>query len=91
VQNRVAMALRMAATTLLNSKTYLGSRYRQLRKQLPSHAAAVKAMAHYLALLVNRLLITAARASRRTDGGWRSRWWMGRARTSGSTTLNGTQ
>ena len=56
VQNRVAMALRMAATTLLNSKTYLGGRYRHLRKQLPSHAAAVKAMARYLALLVYRLL-----------------------------------
>jgi hypothetical protein len=35
VQNRVAMAFRMAATTLLNSKTYLGSRYRHPRKQLP--------------------------------------------------------
>ena len=56
VQNRVAMALRMAATTLLNSKTYLGGRYRYLRKQLPSHAAAIKAMARYLAVLVYRLL-----------------------------------
>jgi transposase len=56
VQNRVAMAFRMAATTLLNSKTYLGSRYRHLRKQLPSHAAAIKAMARYLAELVYRLL-----------------------------------
>jgi transposase len=56
VQNRVAMAFRMAATTLLNSKTYLGSRYRHLRKQLPSHASAVKAMARYLAVLVYRLL-----------------------------------
>ena len=56
VQNRVAMALRMAATTLLNSNTYLGSRYRHLRKQLPSFAAAVKAMARYLAVLVYRLL-----------------------------------
>ena len=56
VQNRVAMALRMAATTLLNSKTYLGSRYRHLRKQLPSYAAAIKAMARYLAVLVYRLL-----------------------------------
>jgi transposase len=56
VQNRVAMALRMAATTLLNSKTYLGGRYRHLRKQLPSHAAAVKAMARYLAVLVYRTL-----------------------------------
>jgi transposase len=56
VQNRVAMALRMAATTLLNSKSYLGGRYRHLRKQLPSHAAAVKAMARYLAVLVYRML-----------------------------------
>jgi hypothetical protein len=50
------MAFRMAATTLLNSKTYLGSRYRHLRKQLPSHAAAIKAMGRYLAVLVYRLL-----------------------------------
>jgi transposase len=56
VENRVAGALRMAATTLLNSKTYLGGRYRHLRKHLPSHASAIKAMAHYLALLVYRLL-----------------------------------
>jgi transposase len=56
VQNRVAMAFRMAATTLLNSKSYLGGRYRHLRKPLPSHAAAVKAMARYLAVLVYRLL-----------------------------------
>jgi transposase len=56
VQNRVAMAFRMAATTLLNSKTYLGSRYRHLRQQLPSYAAAIKAMARYLAVLVYRLL-----------------------------------
>jgi transposase len=56
VQNRVAMAIRMAATTLLNSPTYLGSRYRHLRKQLPSHAAAIKAMGRYLAVLVYRLL-----------------------------------
>jgi transposase len=56
VQNRVAMALRMAATTLLHSKSYLGARYRHLRNRLPSKAAAVKAMAHYLARLVYRLL-----------------------------------
>jgi transposase len=56
VQNRVAMAFRMAATTLLNSKSYLGGRYRHLRKQLPSHAAAVKAMARCLAVLVYRIL-----------------------------------
>jgi hypothetical protein len=56
VQNRVAMALRMAATTLLESKGYLGARYRHLRQRLPSHAAAVKAMARYLAVLVYRVL-----------------------------------
>jgi transposase len=56
VQNRVATALRMGATTLLNSKSYLGARYRHLRKQLPSRAAAIKAMARTLAVLVYRLL-----------------------------------
>jgi transposase len=56
VHNRVAMSLRMSASTLLNSKSYLGARYRHLRRHLPTHAAAVKAMAHYLALLVYRLL-----------------------------------
>jgi transposase len=56
VQNRVAMALRMAATMLLNSKSYLGGRYRHLRKKLPSHASAIKAMARYLAVLVYRML-----------------------------------
>jgi transposase len=56
VQNRVAAALRMAATTLLHSQSYLGSKYRYLRKKLPTKAAAVKAMARYLAVLVYRLL-----------------------------------
>src|SRR4030095_10827975 len=56
VQNRVAVELRMAGTHSLNSKTSLGSRYRHLRKQLPSYAAAIKAMARYLAVLVYRLL-----------------------------------
>jgi len=56
VQNRVAMSLRMAATTLLNSKSYLGGRYRHLRRQLPAKAVAVKAMGRYLAVLVYRLL-----------------------------------
>jgi transposase len=60
VQNRVAAALRIAATTLLHSHSYLGARYRQLRRQLPSKPAAVKAMAHYLALLVYRLLTKGA-------------------------------
>ena len=56
VKNRVATALRMAATTLLKSGSYLGGRYRHLRRALPSNAAAVKAMARYLGVLVHRLL-----------------------------------
>jgi len=56
VQNRVAMSLRMAATTLLRSHSYLGGRYRYLRRNLPSKAAAVKAMARHLAVLVYRML-----------------------------------
>jgi transposase len=55
VKNRVAQALRMSATTLLNSKSYLGARYRHLLRQLPAKRSAVKAMAHYLALLVYRM------------------------------------
>ena len=55
VNNRVAGALRTAATTLLESDSYLGARYRHLRRQLPTFASAVKAMAHYLALLVYRM------------------------------------
>jgi transposase len=56
VKNRLAGALRTAATTLLESDSYLGARYRHLRRQLPTFASAVKAMAHYLALLVYRML-----------------------------------
>ena len=56
VKNRVAMALRMAATTLLKSDSYLGARYRNLRRHLPSFAVAVKAMGRYLAVLIYRLL-----------------------------------
>jgi transposase len=56
VQNRVAAALRMGASTLRESRSYLGGRYRHLQRSLPSKASAVKAMAHYLALLVYRLL-----------------------------------
>jgi len=55
-RNRVAVALRTAATTLLKSDSYLGARYRNLRRQLPSFAAAVKAMGRYLAVLIYRLL-----------------------------------
>jgi transposase len=55
VKNRVATALRTAATTLLHSQTYLGGRYRYLRKHWTEPAKAVKARAHYLAM-VYRLL-----------------------------------
>ena len=56
VENRVAVMLRTAATSLLGSDTHLGARYRHLRRQLPSFKAAVKAMARYLAVLIYRLL-----------------------------------
>jgi transposase len=56
VKNRLAVVLRTAATTLLNSDTHLGARYRHLRRQLPTFKAAVKAMARYLAVLIYRLL-----------------------------------
>jgi len=56
VQNRVAVVLRTAATSLLGSDTHLGARYRHLRRQLPTVKAAVKAMARYLAVLIYRLL-----------------------------------
>src|SRR3954454_7793838 len=52
VKNRVAVVLRTAATSLLESDTHLGARYRQL----PTFKAAVKAMARYLAVLIHRLL-----------------------------------
>lgn len=55
VKNRAAAALRMAATTLVRSDSYLGARYRHLRRHLPSKKAAVKAMARHLAELVYRL------------------------------------
>jgi transposase len=56
VKNRVATVLRTAATTLLNSDTYLGARYRHLRRRLSTFQAAVKAMARHLAVLIYRLL-----------------------------------
>jgi hypothetical protein len=55
VKSRAGQALRMAATTLRNSKSYLGARYRHLRNCFEVKAAAVKAMARYLAV-VYRLL-----------------------------------
>ena len=55
VKNRVGEALRMAATSLLKSDSYLGARYRHLRRQLPTKKSAVKAMARHLAELVYRM------------------------------------
>ena len=55
MQNRVALALRMAAQSLFNSNSYLGAKSRQLRARLGG-LKAIKAMARYLACLVYRLL-----------------------------------
>ncbi len=55
VINRAATALRLAATTLLRSQSYLGAQYRRLRGKLGA-PKAITAMAHKLARLVYRLL-----------------------------------
>ena len=55
VVNRAATALRIAATTLLRSHTYLGAQYRRLRTKLGA-PKAITAMAHKLASLVYRML-----------------------------------
>ena len=55
VVNRAATSLRMAATTLLRSQTYLGAQYRRLRSKLGA-PKAITAMAHRLARLVYRML-----------------------------------
>ena len=51
VINRAATALRIAASTLIRSKTYLGAQYRRLRTKLGA-PKAITAMAHRLARLV---------------------------------------
>lgn len=53
--NRAATALRMAATTLLKSKSYLGAQYRRLSTKLGA-PKAITAKAHKLARLVYRML-----------------------------------
>jgi transposase len=53
--NRVADALRMAAESLWHSDSYLGARCRRLRGRKEGEKA-IKAMAHYLACLVYRLV-----------------------------------
>ena len=55
VINRAATALRLAATTLLRSQSYLGAQYRRLRARLGA-PKAITAMAHKLARLVYRML-----------------------------------
>ena len=53
--NRVTTALRMAASTLRLSNTYLGAQFRRLRTKLGA-PVAIKAMAAKLARLVYRML-----------------------------------
>ena len=53
--NRVSIALRMAASTLRVSNTYLGAQFRRFRARLDARVA-VKAMAAKLARLVYRML-----------------------------------
>jgi transposase len=53
--NRVSIALKMAANTLRTSKTYLGAQFRRLRSRLDT-PVAIRAMAAKLARLVYRML-----------------------------------
>jgi transposase len=53
--NPISIALKMAASTLRKSKTYLGAQFRRLRTRLGA-PVAIKAMAAKLARLVYRLL-----------------------------------
>jgi transposase len=53
--NPVSIALKMAATTLRQSKTYIGAQFRRLRTRLGA-PIAIKAMAAKLARLVYRML-----------------------------------
>ena len=53
--NPITIALKMAATTLRLSKTYLGAQFRRLRTRLEA-PIAIKAMAAKLARLVYRML-----------------------------------
>jgi len=55
VENRAATALRIAATSLWRSKTYLGAKFKRLRASLGA-PKAITAMAHALACLVYRML-----------------------------------
>ena len=54
-KNRVAEVLRMAASALIHSDSYLGARFRHLRSHL-GPGKAIKAMAAHLARLIYRML-----------------------------------
>jgi transposase len=54
-KNRVAEALRMAASSLIHSQSYLGARFRHLRSRL-GPGKAIKATAAHLARLIYRML-----------------------------------
>jgi hypothetical protein len=73
VVNRAATAtaLRIAATTLLRSQSYLGAQYRRFRSKLGA-PKAITAMAHKLAVLVYRMLRWAMRTSTRVCSTTRS-------------------
>src|SRR5256714_14655830 len=53
--NRITIALKMAASSLRKNKTYLGAQFRRLRTKLGA-PIAIKAMAAKLAPLVYRML-----------------------------------
>ena len=53
--NRISIALKMAASTLRMSNTYVGAQFRRLRTKLGA-PVAIKAMAAKLARLVYRML-----------------------------------
>jgi transposase len=55
VKNRAAEALRMAASTLARSQSYLGARFRSLRSRL-GPGKTIKAMAAHLARIIYRML-----------------------------------
>ena len=53
VRSRTAEALRMAATALHHSNSYLGARFRQFKARLGGPKSAIKAMAAHLARLIS--------------------------------------
>jgi transposase len=55
IKNRVTEALRMAASTLQHSESYLGARFRHLKSRL-GPKKAIKAMAAHLARLMYRMM-----------------------------------